>query len=183
MTCKPRIAIPTLLLSVALLAACAVPGEGSQAAVGAKGTPVEDSGEPAVRIAPDFTLPRIGGGEISLADTSGMVRLVEFWATWCPPCREEIPMLNELQQKYRSRGFVILAISSESASVIEEFLFEHPVIYTNLVGTEDLEQEYGAVGLPTGFLIDGEGRVAEVYFGAKPRRVLKQKIEELLDAS
>lgn len=183
MMCKPPIAVPRLLVSVALLAACAACAQDPQAAAGAAGNPVEDSGQPEARIAPPFTLPRIGGGEVSLADSSGSVRLVEFWATWCPPCREEIPMLNELQQTYRDRGFEILAISSESASVIEEFLGEYAVEYTNLVGTEDLEHEYGAIGLPTGFLIDGEGRVAEVYFGAKPRRVLERKIEELLAAS
>ena len=92
-------------------------------------------------------------------------------------------MLNELELAYRDRGFSILAISNETEDVIAEFLEEHPVEYVNLLGDDALMQEYGALGLPTAFLIDGEGKVADVYFGPKPRSVLEKKIEELLSAS
>lgn len=162
-----QIAVALWVLSVFAIGGC---GEQTRPAQGA-------------RIAPDFTLPRVGGGELSLAAGKGTVRLVDFWATWCAPCREEIPMLNELQRTYGERGFQILAISSEDAALIEEFVAEQGVEYTNLVGTDELAQEFGAIGLPTAFLIDGEGRVAEVYFGSKPRAVLEEKIEELLAAS
>jgi thiol-disulfide isomerase/thioredoxin len=135
------------------------------------------------RVAPEFTLPRVGGGEVSLADSSGRVRLVDFWTTWCAPCREEIPMLNELQIAYGDRGFDILAISPEEPDVLEEFLAENPVQYTSLVGSDELVQEYGAMGYPTAFLIDGDGYVVEFFFGPKPRSVLEKKIEELLTAS
>jgi len=167
-----------LALTLALGLSCAAPDADSAAEREAAPAPTQEP-----RIAPDFTLPKIGGGEVRLADSAGSVRLVDFWATWCAPCREEIPMLNELQLEYRGRGFEILAISSESASVVEEFLADHPVDYLNLVGTEELEGEYGVMGMPTGFLLDGEGRVAEVFFGAKPRSALQKKIEELLAAS
>jgi thiol-disulfide isomerase/thioredoxin len=160
-----QIAVALWVLSVFAIGGC-----GEQTAQGA-------------RIAPDFTLPRVGGGDVSLAAGKGTVRLVDFWATWCAPCREEIPMLNELQRTYGERGFQILAISSEDAALIEEFVAEQGVEYTNLVGTDELAQEFGAIGLPTAFLIDAEGRVAEVYFGSKPRAVLEEKIEELLAAS
>jgi thiol-disulfide isomerase/thioredoxin len=136
------------------------------------------------RLAPDFTLPRVGGGDdVSLADGAGKVRLVDFWATWCAPCREEIPMLNELQATYRDRGLEILAISSENGAVLEEFVKEHGVQYTNLIGTDEIAEQYGAVGLPTAFLVDGEGRIIEHFFGAKPRSALVKKIEEALAAS
>ncbi len=164
-------------LSALLLAACSAPPAGDDvAAVGAENATKSD--EP--RVAPPFTLARIGGGEVSLADSAGRVRLVDFWTTWCPPCREEIPMLNELQLAYGERGFDIIAISPEEADVLEEFQADNPVEYTSLIGTEELVHEYGALGYPTAFLIDGDGYVVDFFFGPKPRSVLEAKIEELL---
>ena len=167
-------------LSVLMLAGCApTPSSGAAAdtdAAAAEGA--SKPGEP--RVAPPFTLARIGGGEVSLADSDGRVRLVDFWTTWCPPCREEIPMLNELQLAYRGRGLDIIAISPEEADILEEFQADNPVEYTSLIGTEELVLEYGALGYPTAFLIDGDGYVVDFFFGHKPRSVLEAKIEELL---
>ena len=92
-------------------------------------------------------------------------------------------MLNELQEAYGERGFDVIAISPEEADILEEFQAEHPVVYTSLVGTEELVHEYGALGYPTAFLIDGEGYVVDFFFGPKPRSVLESKIEELLSES
>jgi len=174
--------IGLLSLSLVLLAGCGAPAsssdEDAQAATDAGSSKSEEP-----RIAPAFTLPRVGGGEVSLADSAGHVRLVDFWTTWCPPCREEIPMLNELQLAYGDRGFDILAISPEEADVLEEFFAENPVEYTSLIGTEELVYEYGALGYPTAFLIDGDGYVVDFFFGPKPRSVLEEKIEALLSDS
>ncbi len=171
-----------LSLSVFLLAGCGAPAQssGDDGEVSSN-EGASKPGEP--RVAPAFTLPRVGGGEVSLADSAGRVRLVDFWTTWCPPCREEIPMLNELQLAYGERGFDILAISPEEADILEEFMAENPVEYTSLVGTEELVHEYGAMGYPTAFLIDGDGYVVDLFFGPKPRSVLEKKIEELLSDS
>ncbi|NIM00933.1 MAG: redoxin family protein [Acidobacteria bacterium] len=173
--------IGVLVLSLVCVAGCGAPdpptGEEAAAASDAAST----SGD---RLAPEFTLARIGGGEqVSLADSAGRIRLVDFWTTWCPPCREEIPMLNELQQTYGERGFDVIAISPEEPDVLEEFAADNPVVYTSLIGTEDLVHEYGALGYPTGFLIDGDGYVVDVFFGPKPRRALEEKIEALLAES
>ena len=89
-------------------------------------------------------------------------------------------MLNELQLAYGERGFDIIAISPEEASVLEEFMAENPVEYISLIGTEELVHEYKAMGYPTAFLIDGDGYVVDFFFGPKPRSVLEKKIEELL---
>jgi len=131
-------------------------------------------------LAPDFELPLLDGGTIRLSDLRGKVVFLNFWATWCAPCREEIPMLNELQLAYGERGLDIIAISPEEADVLEEFQADNPVEYTSLIGTEELVHEYGALGYPTAFLIDGDGYVVDFFFGPKPRSVLEAKIEELL---
>ena len=168
-----------LSLSVLLFAGCGAPAP-SSSDEGEVSSDESSSKPKEPRVAPVFTLPRVGGGEVSLADSHGRVRLVDFWTTWCPPCREEIPMLNELQLAYGERGFDILAISPEEADILEEFMAENPVEYTSLVGTEELVHEYGALGYPTAFLIDGDGYVVEVFFGPKPRKALEKQIEALL---
>ena len=90
-------------------------------------------------------------------------------------------MLNELHAEYREQGLTILAISDEDAETVAPFAAEHEVSYTSLVGGDETFAEYGALGLPTAYLVDGEGRIIETYFGPKPRRVLENKIRELLE--
>jgi peroxiredoxin len=133
------------------------------------------------RAAPEFELPDLSGGTVSLAESSGRVRLIDFWATWCPPCRDEIPMLNELHKTYESEGLTILAISDEKAEVVREFADEVGMDYTNLIDSGDVSENYRVLGLPTAFLIDRDGRIVDSYMGPKSRKQLEEKIRELLD--
>jgi peroxiredoxin len=132
--------------------------------------------------APEFRLARVDGGEVALSDTDGKVRLIDFWATWCSPCVEEIPMLQELHAKYRDQGFEILAIAEEEAEILEEFVRDHGIEYTNLVGTADVASSYRVLGLPSAFLVDREGRIVESWQGPKPAAVLEAKVRDLLTA-
>jgi len=131
--------------------------------------------------APEFVLSTVDGDPVRLSDSSGKVRLIDFWATWCAPCRDEVPMLNELQETYGDRGFQVVAISDEEADAIRDFVEEFEVEYLNLVGTEEVAEAYGVLGLPAAYLVDREGRVIKTFLGPKPRRVLVEKIEALLD--
>lgn len=178
-----RLSMLLLMLSfVALCAACtgspppvaSTEADEADEAVAAK----TDEG-----LAPDFLLEDLAGKPVSLADSQGQLRLLDFWATWCAPCREEIPMLNELHETYGSDGLLILAISdvNEDASVVQPFVDEHGVLYPNLVGSEQVSTDYEVLGLPTAFLIDREGRIVETFFGPKPRRILEKRIRELLE--
>ena len=133
------------------------------------------------RVAPDFELPDLSGDTFSLSATAGRVRLIDFWATWCPPCRDEIPMLNELHHAYESEGLTILAISDEKAEVVQEFADEVGMNYTNLIDPGDVSANYQVLGLPTAFLIDRDGRIVDFYMGPKSRKHLEAKIRELLD--
>jgi peroxiredoxin len=132
------------------------------------------------KLAPDFTLTDYAGETFRLSDSAGSVRLIDFWATWCPPCVEEIPMLKELHETYRDRGLQILAISDESAEVVQAFVEENEVPYPNLIDPGEVSTEYRVLGLPTAYLLDGDGRIVEFFAGPKPRKVLEGKIRELL---
>lgn len=118
--------------------------------------------------APDFTLKDINGNSISLSSFKGKVVLLNFWATWCPPCRAEIPSMNKLYQKLKNRGFVILAVSTDRAVVdVKDFLKTIPVNFPvvvdyNLTVSRSL---YKVFMLPTTFLIDRKGVIVEKYFG------------------
>jgi peroxiredoxin len=131
--------------------------------------------------APDFSLEAVGGSQVNLSDLEGQVRLIDFWATWCAPCREEIPMFKELYAAYGSRGFTILAISDESLDAVSDFVESHDIPYPNLVDPGEVSEEYGVLALPSAYLVDRDGKVIETFVGPKPREVLEGKIVELLE--
>jgi thiol-disulfide isomerase/thioredoxin len=137
-----------------------------------------DGGE---RLAPEFEMTDLEGRTVRLSDSHGKVRLIDFWATWCPPCRDEIPMLNALHDTYGEQGLEIIAVTDESVELVEAFLDEHEMKYSNLIGTPEDAVNYEVMGLPTAFLIDGEGRIVEDFFGPKPKGVLERKIREMLE--
>jgi peroxiredoxin len=147
------------------------PGGGSSAPAPVAGT----------KAAPEFTLPDIRGEQVKLADFAGKVLLVDFWATWCAPCKEEIPMFKELHQNYGEQGFAIIAISDENAEIVKQFVEAREIPYTNLVDPGEISQLYGVVSLPTAFLVDAEGKIVEEFRGTKPRRILETRIRDLLD--
>jgi peroxiredoxin len=174
---KPRRSIVGLLAVglLALFAHCS--GAPRESAAGAaEQAPASGTGQPA----PGFTLKTPEGSAVQLADGAGQVQLLDFWATWCAPCREEIPMLGELQATYGPRGFRVLGIAEEEPNVLRDFAASGSMRYTNLVGTSEVFEAYRVLALPTAFLIDRQGRIVESFLGPKPRKVLESKIEKLL---
>ena len=117
----------------------------------------------------DFTLSRLEGGSVSLSDYAGSVVLLNFWATWCPPCREELPSMVRLQEELGSDNFTILAVSlREERDVVESFMDEHdfelPVL---LDPSGSVGMQYGVRGIPTSYVVDREGRVVGMLVGAR----------------
>jgi peroxiredoxin len=151
-------------------------GGSSPKTVGATGASADD-------VAPDFTLPDLDGTEFTLSETTGQVRLLDFWATWCAPCREELPMLQRLNETYGPQGFAMIAISDEDPEQIRKFVEDQGITYRNLVDSGDVAEEFLVLGLPTGLLIDRDGRIVERFVGPKPQSVLERRIQELLEQS
>ncbi len=120
--------------------------------------------------APAFVAAALGGGERRLADFRGRLVLLNFWATWCPPCVEEMPSMEALHQAYRTRGFTVLAVSSDAdgARAVAPFVEKLGVTFPVLLDPSgEVAARYGARNLPVSFLLDAEGRVVAAAQGAR----------------
>jgi thiol-disulfide isomerase/thioredoxin len=109
----------------------------------------------------------LGGAAVTMESLKGRVVLLEFWATWCPPCRDAIADLNELQARYRERGLVVLGVSiGESAETVLDFMDDHPIEYRVLRDVHDVSgKKFGLITIPASFIIDREGVVVEKHIG------------------
>jgi peroxiredoxin len=132
----------------------------------------------------DFTLKDMDGKDVSLADLKGKVVLLNFWATWCGPCKIEIPLFVELQEKYRDQGVVFLGLSVDDPPdklkpFAEEYKMNYPVLVGN--GREDVQDAYGPIwGIPVTVVIDREGRICKRHMGLATRQQFEHHIQALL---
>ena len=133
---------------------------------------------------PDFVLEDVNGNTVRLSDYDGNVRLVDFWTTWCAPCKEEIPVFRELQETYGPDGFTILAISmdDDGLEVVRPFVEKYGIEYLNLIGDDDVYEAFGVQSLPTKYVIDRDGNIVKEFYGAVPKKVLVEQIEAVLSA-
>ncbi len=131
-----------------------------------------------------FKLQTIGGGEVRLSDYKGQVILLNFWATWCAPCRKEIPWLSELHDEYRERGLVVLGVSvDESVPLIKPFIETLRVSYPVVIGKdrEDVKEAFGPLlGFPTSVLVTRDGMICARHTGITSKARLDQEITALL---
>jgi len=142
--------------------------------------------------APDVTFLDLQGKNVPLASLKGKLVLVNFWATWCEPCRVEIPWMIEFQEKYGSKGFTLLgvAMDDEGKTVVNPFVQKsqfnvngHPegMDYPIVLGTDDIASKFGGlIGLPTSLLISRDGRVLKRYIGLVNEKELDKEIQEQL---
>ncbi|MDP8922161.1 MAG: TlpA family protein disulfide reductase [Chloroflexota bacterium] len=137
-----------------------------------------DVGQPA----PDLRLPLAGGGEVSLAQYRGQVVLVNFWATWCTPCRAEMPAIERAYQTHGPHGFTVLAVDvQEREADILAFLREVGATFPSAIDTNgEAARTWRAVGLPTSFLIDRQGIIRDVRVGPFTDEMLEERLNRLL---
>ncbi|MEL7311944.1 MAG: TlpA disulfide reductase family protein [Pseudomonadota bacterium] len=134
--------------------------------------------------APDFSLQNSAGEQVSLSDLRGDVVMINFWATWCGPCREEMPLLDELHSRYNRVGFSLLGVNIDddprrAEEMIESLGVSFPVVFDS---TKRVSQQYEVNAMPVTILLDREGVVRYVHHGYKPGYEDKylQQIRELL---
>jgi cytochrome c biogenesis protein CcmG/thiol:disulfide interchange protein DsbE len=132
----------------------------------------------------DFTLKDMNGKDVRLADLKGQVVLLNFWATWCGPCRLEIPWFVEFQEKYKDQGFRVVGISiDDPPEALPPFAKRFTINYPLLVGAdrEDVQKAYGPIfGVPTTFIIDRNGRICIRHIGQVGREQFESEIKSLL---
>lgn len=119
------------------------------------------------------SLPDVKGGSATLSDYKGKVVLVDFWASWCGPCRQSFPWMNSLQEQYRADGLEVVAINlDQEAELAKEFLQEVPAQFTVLLDTDaQLPGEYGVMGMPSSYLIDRNGKIRAQHIGFHSDRI------------
>jgi peroxiredoxin len=147
---------PTAILATLLLAA------GTTALAASQGT--------APKPAPDFSLPARDGGVVQLSELKGQVVMINFWATWCGPCRQEMPLLEQIHAKYEPLGFTLLGVNVEpDSAAATTWLKGVPVTFPILFDAQNaVAEQFGVMGMPSSVFVDREGRVRYVHRGYKP---------------
>ncbi len=123
--------------------------------------------QPSPVSAPDFTLQTLDGRELTLSRLKGKVVLLDFWATWCGPCRESIPHLIQLYKSYRHSGFEVVGMNVDRGDIeaVRRFIKAMDIPYPVVAAPEDVARNYRVTGIPVTFLIDKEGRIRERIAG------------------
>jgi cytochrome c biogenesis protein CcmG/thiol:disulfide interchange protein DsbE len=134
--------------------------------------------------APEFALKDIDGRTVKLSDYRGKVVLLNFWATWCGPCKVEIPWFSEFENTYKDNDFAVIGVSMDEGGWedVRPFLQRFKVNYRVVLGDSDVAAQYGGVeALPTSFMIDREGKIASVHVGLVSKSDYATDIQQLLD--
>ena len=136
--------------------------------------------------APDFTLPSLDGRKVKLSDYRGKAVLLNFWATWCPPCKVEMPWFADLQKQYGRDGFVVLGVAMDDSepATIAKFASQLGVNYEVLLGTDKVSDDYGDVQyLPTTFYIGRDGTIVDKSTGLLDRKDIENSVRKTLNTT
>jgi peroxiredoxin len=142
------------------------------------------AGSSKAKIAPDFALRSLDGRSLKLSHFRGKAVLLNFWATWCAPCRVEMPWLVEFYKQYQSRGLEIVGVSMDDAgqeTAVAEVIKERNVNYPILIGNNEVADLYGGLRfLPQTLFIDREGNIVRTMYGIKSKDDFEQSIKEFV---
>jgi cytochrome c biogenesis protein CcmG/thiol:disulfide interchange protein DsbE len=129
---------------------------------------------------PDFAFRDLAGGVVSSDKYAGKVLLVDVWATWCPPCKQEMPWFQELQEEYGSQGFEVIGISIDPSPADAARFAEEIGISYQLLSHPEIMREWGLLGLPTTFVVDRSGTIRRKVVGFEYKETFKEAVRELL---
>jgi peroxiredoxin len=182
-----KINFPTLLLLVVLVAAMFFGGRylANRSSASASLPPGRVGGDAKGQPAPQFELKDLAGKSVRLSDYQGKVVLLNFWATWCPPCKEEMPWFVDLQQRYGAQGLQVIGIAMDDAGekAVGTFTQKLGVNYPVLMGKESVAEAYGNVQfLPDTFYIGRDGKILKHVQGLIERKSIEQTIKQALSA-
>jgi thiol-disulfide isomerase/thioredoxin len=166
--------IVLVLISVFLVAGCDAAKSGVKQALQPKES---------VTSAPDFTLDTLTGNKIKMSLLKGEVVIVDFWASWCPPCRKEIPGFIKLYERYKSKGLEIVAISLDKISLEEmnSFVQQFGINYPVVMADNKVSDAYGGIrAIPTTFMVDKKGLIRNKHIGYTTPEVFEEEIQKLL---
>jgi peroxiredoxin len=133
--------------------------------------------------APEWQLNDIDGQSVKLSDFKGKVVILDFWATWCPPCRAEIPGFIALQKQYAAQGLSVIGVSLDTAgpSAVKAFMQRLGMNYPVVIGDEKIADQYGGIAaIPTTFVIDRNGNIVKSHQGFASQTVFESEIRPLL---
>ena len=133
-------------------------------------------------IAPDFTLTDLDGNELSLSDFRGKAVFINFWATWCPPCRAEMPEIESVYQDYKDKGVVVIGVDIlETEELVREFVQRGGYTWTFVIDqTGEVSARYNIQAIPTSFFIDREGVIQAINIGAMTKRAMEARMAEAM---
>lgn len=133
--------------------------------------------------APAFSVRTLAGAEFDLEDRRGEVVLVNFWATWCPPCRLEMPGFQAVYEDYRDRGFTVVGLATDigGKGPVQQFVSANGITYPVAMASDEIRRLYGGVdALPQSFVVDRQGRVRKAVAGVFSESSLRKLVQELL---
>ncbi len=134
------------------------------------------------RLAPDFTLVDLDGNQVTLSDFRGKTVFINFWATWCPPCRAEMPEIEAVYQEYKDRGVVVIGVDiQEPEGVVRQYVERGGFSWTFVLDTSgEVAVKYKVAAIPTSLFIDREGVIQAVNIGAMTKRAMENKLDEAM---
>ena len=134
------------------------------------------------RVAPAFSAERLNGSEVRLADHNGEVVLIDFWATWCPPCVSSMPALERVWQKHKGKGFVVLAVNIEPENLgrVRRFVKSKSLTFPIVIDKGTIAPSYGVYSYPTSVLVGRDGVVQHVWRGPPSEASLDAAVKALV---
>ncbi len=184
---KDAVVLVVVVVAVALMISASVMWSRKSGALPANSSPAAGlQGDVKGVEAPDFTLPTVEGKDLKLSAFRGKAVLLNFWATYCQPCKIEMPWFEELQKQYASQGLQVIGVAMDDVgpAEIEKFAKNLGVDYPILVGKEAVGDQYGGLQfLPTTFYIDRQGKIVERVFGLTSHREIEDNIKKALASS